>query len=76
MGKACSTGPRRWFSLRIPRLRRRCAGEEVGLLGTRWFIDHPVAPLSRITANLEIEMIGRPDSLAGTKPRGDVVLST
>jgi hypothetical protein len=40
-------------------------GEEVGLLGTRWFIEHPVVPLSRITSNLEIEMIGRPDSLAG-----------
>jgi hypothetical protein len=40
-------------------------GEEVGLLGTRWFIAHPVVPLSRLTANLEIEMIGRPDSLAG-----------
>jgi hypothetical protein len=40
-------------------------GEEVGLLGTRWFIAHPVVPLSRVTANLEIEMIGRPDSLAG-----------
>jgi hypothetical protein len=40
-------------------------GEEVGLLGTRWFIEHPVVPLASIVANLEIEMIGRPDSLAG-----------
>lgn len=40
-------------------------GEEVGLLGTRWFIDHPPVPLARLVANLEIEMIGRPDSLAG-----------
>ena len=40
-------------------------GEEVGLLGTRWFIDHPVRPLSELVANLEVEMIGRPDSLAG-----------
>jgi len=40
-------------------------GEEVGLLGTRWYIDHPVLPLERMVANLEIEMIGRPDSLAG-----------
>jgi hypothetical protein len=40
-------------------------GEEVGLVGTRWFIAHPVVPLERLTANLEIEMIGRPDSLAG-----------
>lgn len=40
-------------------------GEEVGLLGTRWFIDHPPVPLERVVANLEVEMIGRPDSLAG-----------
>ncbi|HVX39186.1 MAG TPA: M20/M25/M40 family metallo-hydrolase [Gemmatimonadaceae bacterium] len=40
-------------------------GEEVGLIGTRWYIAHPVVPLSHMTANLEIEMIDRPDSLAG-----------
>lgn len=40
-------------------------GEEVGLLGTRWYIDHPAVPLERMVANLEIEMIGRPDPLAG-----------
>ena len=40
-------------------------GEEVGLLGTRWFLQHPTAPIANMTANLEIEMIGRPDSLAG-----------
>ncbi len=40
-------------------------GEEMGMLGTRWFIDHPVVPFGQIVANLEIEMIGRPDSLAG-----------
>jgi len=40
-------------------------GEEVGLLGTRWYIAHPVVPLAQTVANLEIEMIGRPDSLAG-----------
>jgi hypothetical protein len=40
-------------------------GEEMGLFGTRWFIDHPVIPLAQFVANMEIEMIGRPDSLAG-----------
>ncbi len=40
-------------------------GEEMGLLGTRWYIGHPVRPLDQTVANLEIEMIGRPDSLAG-----------
>lgn len=40
-------------------------GEEVGLLGTRWYLAHPAAPIARMAANLEIEMIGRPDPLAG-----------
>jgi Zn-dependent M28 family amino/carboxypeptidase len=40
-------------------------GEERGTLGTRWYLDHPVVPLGRTVANLNIEMIGRPDSLAG-----------
>jgi Zn-dependent M28 family amino/carboxypeptidase len=44
-------------------------GEEVGLLGTNWYIAHPVIPLERTSANLEIEMIGRPDSLAGGSGR-------
>jgi hypothetical protein len=40
-------------------------GEEVGLIGTNWYIKHPALPLTSMEANLEIEMIGRPDSLAG-----------
>ncbi len=40
-------------------------GEELGLFGARWYVQHPVLPLASMTANLEIEMIGRPDSLAG-----------
>jgi Zn-dependent M28 family amino/carboxypeptidase len=53
-----------------PKLKRTViflttTGEESGLLGTNWYIEHPVAPLNSMTANMEIEMIGRPDSLAG-----------
>src|SRR6185503_713734 len=44
-------------------------GEEGGLLGTRWYMEHPVVPNSALVANLEIEMIGRPDSLSGGKGR-------
>jgi hypothetical protein len=40
-------------------------GEESGLVGTNWYIAHPVRPLEAMSSNLEIEMIGRPDSLAG-----------
>src|SRR5688572_13578845 len=45
-------------------------GEEVGLLGTRYYIAHPTVPLERIVAQLQIEMIGRPDSLAGGSGKG------
>jgi len=42
--------------------------EEIGGYGNRAFLAHPPVPLSSIIANLEFEMIGRPDSAvpAGT----------
>lgn len=41
------------------------SGEEAGMVGTSYWIAHPTFPLSQIVAGFEIEMIGRPDSLAG-----------
>jgi hypothetical protein len=35
--------------------------EEEGGLGSSWFEEHPPMPLTDIAANLEFEMIGRPD---------------
>lgn len=35
--------------------------EELGLLGSEYFAEHPPIPLDRIVANLEIEMIGQQD---------------
>jgi hypothetical protein len=40
-------------------------GEEEGLLGTNWLLAHFPLPFDSVVANLETEMIGRPDSLAG-----------
>lgn len=40
-------------------------GEEIGLVGTHHYINYPVAPLERTAANLNFEMIGRPDELIG-----------
>jgi hypothetical protein len=40
-------------------------GEEEGLLGTSWLLAHFPLPLDSVVANLETEMIGRSDSLAG-----------
>jgi hypothetical protein len=36
--------------------------EEAGGFGSRFFADRPVVPLTQIVANLQFEMIGRPDS--------------
>jgi len=40
-------------------------GEEEGTLGTEYYVAHPKFPLSQMVAEMEVEMIGRPDSLAG-----------
>ena len=37
--------------------------EEAGATGSRYFVAHPVVPLTSIVANLQIEMLGRPDAL-------------
>ena len=39
------------------------SGEENGLLGSSYFVKNPVVPLQNIVANLNIDMIGRIDSL-------------
>ena len=45
-------------------------GEEMGMLGTRYYINHPVIPMEQTVADLQIEMIGRPDPEAGGFGRG------
>ena len=37
------------------------SGEEKGLLGSKYYTDHPVFPLENTVANLNIDMIGRYD---------------
>lgn len=36
-------------------------GEEKGLLGSKYYVNHPVFPLEKTVANLNIDMIGRID---------------
>ena len=40
-------------------------GEEGGGFGSRRYIASPVIPMERTVAQMQVEMIGRPDSLAG-----------
>jgi Zn-dependent M28 family amino/carboxypeptidase len=41
------------------------SGEEKGLLGSRWWSDHPTLPLESVVANINVDMIGRnaPDTI-------------
>lgn len=45
-------------------------GEENGMTGTQWYIRQPPRPLEQTVAGFLIEMIGRPDSLAGGPGKG------
>ncbi len=55
--KAAGKGPRRSI------LFMTVSGEEKGLWGSRYYSDNPVYPLDKTTANLNIDMIGRLDSI-------------
>ena len=54
--KRSGNGPRR--SILIVAM----SGEEKGLLGSKYYSEHPVFPLENTVANLNIDMIGRIDS--------------
>jgi hypothetical protein len=41
------------------------SGEEFGVLGTQWYLERPTVPLATTVADLQVEMIGRPDTLVG-----------
>jgi hypothetical protein len=41
------------------------SGEEYGVLGTQWYLEQPRVPLATTVADLQVEMVGRPDTLVG-----------
>jgi hypothetical protein len=55
LAKAFAEGPRPKRSL----LFVWHAGEERGLLGSRYFVDYPTVPLERIVSQLNVDMVGR-----------------
>ncbi len=53
----------RWFS-KQPKHKRGIlfltfAGEELGLLGSGWYVNHPILPLQNAVAMINMDMIGR-----------------
>lgn len=53
--KKAGVGPRRSV------LFLHVAGEEKGLLGSRYYSDHPIFPIENTVANINVDMIGRVD---------------
>lgn len=53
--KEAGFGPRRTMVFML------VSGEEKGLLGSKYYTDHPIFPLENTVANLNIDMIGRVD---------------
>jgi len=43
-------------------------GEEKGLLGSKYYVNHPIFPLANTVANLNIDMIGRVDKVHTNTP--------
>src|SRR5262249_47950199 len=43
-------------------------GEEVGGLGARWYTGHPIFPLAKTVADINLEQLGRTDDSEGPKP--------
>ena len=43
------------------------AGEEQGLRGSRWYAQHPVVPLEKTIAHINMEQMGRTDATEGAK---------
>lgn len=58
LARALGTGPRPRRTVYFVLF----GSEEVGGFGAQYFLERPPAPLETIIANLEFEMIGRPDS--------------
>jgi hypothetical protein len=53
----------RWFAQQ-PQQKRGIlfltfAGEELGLLGSEWYVEHPILPLENAVAMINMDMIGR-----------------
>jgi Zn-dependent M28 family amino/carboxypeptidase len=43
-------------------------GEELGDLGSRYYCQHPVFPLAKTVADLNLEQLGRTDDIEGPRP--------
>ncbi len=63
VAKALSSLTNNGYPLKRSVLFLFCTGEESGLLGSKYFVKHPIVPLKDIKTDINIDMIGRSDDL-------------
>ena len=61
MAKVFSQAAKEGFRPRRSILFMTVSGEEKGLLGSKYYVNHPIFPLANTVANLNTDMIGRTD---------------
>ena len=47
-------------------------GEEMGLVGSRYYADNPILPLNNMVAELQMDMVGRNEETSQDKPEDNV----
>lgn len=47
-------------------------GEEMGLVGSRYYTENPIIPLEKTTALLQLDMVGRNEETANDKPEDNI----
>lgn len=47
-------------------------GEEMGLIGSRYYVNNPVIPLDKTTCLLQLDMVGRNEERDGQRPEDNV----
>ncbi|MEO0789637.1 MAG: M28 family peptidase [Bacteroidota bacterium] len=62
LAKQNGHGPRRSIAFML------VSGEEKGLLGSQYYVEHPIFPLEQTIANINIDMVGRIDEKHAENP--------
>lgn len=47
-------------------------GEEMGLIGSAWYVDHPIFPIEDTICELQMDMVGRNEEKGKEKPEDNV----
>ncbi len=68
LAKAFSKAKKEGYAPKRSILFMTVVGEEKGLLGSAWYVQHPVFPLSNTITNLNIDMVGRVDKAHENNP--------